>query len=287
MPTWGMRYLCLFLLLNLAWAAPSRPFRLATWNLHNYFDAVDDRYADQVLSPAEVERRTQQLALALSQVDADVLAVQEVEKLSLLQQLARASGYRYALLVEGNDQARGIDVGLLSRQKPAGFRSHKNDSLPYVEGNRRDVRFSRDCLEVHLGPPVPMVVLVNHLKSKVGRGKSSELKRRAQALRIEQIVHELRRQAPSRPLAVVGDFNDDLDAWTLEPLRRAPLVDSFQSLPMEQRYTLKHRGQGVVIDHILLTPDLANRVLPGSPKIGRLGLFHDCSDHSPAWLDLR
>lgn len=282
-----MRMFLLLLVTQLAWAAPPRPLRLASWNLHNYFDAIDDRYADQVPTAAEVERRTQQLALALRQIDADVIAVQEVEKRSLLEQLARASGYRYALLVEGNDQARGIDVGLLSRIPPTGYRSHKDDPLPYVEGNRKDVRFSRDCLEVHFGPPHPMGVLVNHFKSKAGRGKSSDTKRRAQAQRVADLVKELRRRNPNQPLAVLGDLNDDLDSWALEPLTRPPLVDPFRALPLQQRYTLKHRGKGVALDHILLTPDLAARVVPGSPKVGRLGLFHDCSDHWPLWLDLR
>ena len=287
MTGWGMRYFFFCLLFSFAWAAQGVPFRLATWNAHNYFDAIDDRYADQVPGAPEVERKTQQLALALRQINADAIALQEVEKRALLEQLAQASGYRYALLVEGNDQVRGIYVALLSRHKPVGFRSHKNDALPYVEGNRRDVRFSRDCLEVHLGPPLPMVILVNHLKSKVGRGKSSELKRRAQALRLQEVVLELRRSQPSRPVAVVGDMNDDPDSWPLEPLTRPPLVDPFRALPLQQRYTLKHRGKGVALDHILLTPDLAARVVPGSPKVGRLGLFHDCSDHWPLWLDLR
>lgn len=282
-----MRMLLLLLLAQLAWAVPPRALRLASWNVHNYFDAIDDRYADQVPAAAEVERRTQQLALALGQIDADVIALQEVEKRSLLEQLARASGYRYALLVEGNDHVRGIDVGLLSRIPPSGYRSHKDDPLPYVEGNRKDVRFSRDCLEVHFGPPHSLAVLVNHFKSKAGRGKGSDTKRRAQAQRVADLVKELRRRDPNRPLAVLGDLNDELDSWPLEPLTRPPLVDPFRALPLNQRYTLKHRGRGVALDHILLTPDLAARVVPGSPKVGRLGLFHDCSDHWPLWLDLR
>lgn len=263
-------------------AAPLPSVRLASWNVHNYFDERDDPYQDEVCSSLEVELRTQDLARALGELNADVLALQEVENRRLLERLARASGYRYAVLVEGNDNVRGIDVGLLSRKPVVGYRTHRGDTLPYVEGTRRGSRFSRDCLEVHLQLPQPLVVLVNHFKSQVGRSKSSDKKRRAQAMGVVQIVREVQRFYPGKPLAVMGDLNESLDAWSLEPLTGAGLQDPFLHLSPEQRYTHIHRKQKESLDHILLRGPL--KALAGGVRHEEI--FAQCSDHYPIWIDL-
>ncbi|MBT9585782.1 endonuclease/exonuclease/phosphatase family protein [bacterium] len=271
-------------LMMVAWADPQR-IRLATWNVHNLFDAIDDRYDDLVPKPEQVEKKLEDLSLALGRIGADIIALQEVENLSILQRLARSSGYRYAILVEGNDAQRGIDVALLSKLKVRGYASHKNDRLPYVEGASLDTKFSRDCLEVHLATPVPMVLLVNHFKSKVGKGKSSDAKRRAQALRVAQMVKNVGRHYPGCAVVVLGDLNDCLESWPLEPLARSGLTDPFARLAPEQRYTHKHRGQGIALDQILIHPRLQARVLANSPEVGNDKVYRRCSDHRPMWLD--
>lgn len=230
-----------------SWAEAPR-WRLCTWNLHNFFDSIDDKYGDQVPKPDQVEKKLSSLSGALDTIGADVVAVQEVEKQALLERLAQRTGYRYAILVPGNDSVRGINVGLLSKVKVKGYASHRNDRLPYVEGAPLDTKFSRDCLEVHLLTPEPVIVLVNHFKSKVGKGKRSDSKRRAQAMRVCRIVADLEAAYPGRALAVVGDMNDSLDSWPLEPLSRSGLYDPFVNLSLDLRYTLKHRGQPAALD---------------------------------------
>lgn len=260
-------------------------WRLCTWNLHNFFDSVDDRYADTVPRQELVDKKVSDLAAALEKIGADVVAVQEVEKRVLLERLARRAGYRYAILVPGNDSARGINVGMLSKLKVRGYASHRADRLPYVEGAALDTKFSRDCLEVHLLTPEPVILLVNHFKSKVGKGKSSDSKRRAQAMRVVEIVADLEKAYPGRALAVVGDLNDSLASWPLEPLAHASLFDPFLKLAPEQRYTLKHRGQLEAIDQILINRKLSRSWLRDSSQVGHDKLFKRCSDHFPMWLD--
>lgn len=271
---------------QLPWAE-SQAVRLASWNVYNLFDDVDDPYADKVLSTQEMKRKLQGLSACLGKIKADVIGLQEVEKHSLAQQLAQSAGYRYAILVEGNDTQRGIDVCLLSKIPVKGYRSHKDDRLPYVEGASRDGRFSRDCLEVHLDTARPTAILVNHLKSKVGKGRSSDSKRRAQALRLVQIVQEMEKKNPALGIALLGDLNDGLESWTLEPLARSSLHDPFSHLAPDQRYTIKHRGRPYAIDHILLNARLRPHLVPGSAKVGRDPDFRKQSDHSPLWLDLK
>jgi endonuclease/exonuclease/phosphatase family metal-dependent hydrolase len=259
--------------------------RLATWNVHNLFDAIDNRNDDLVPSQKQVDKKLANLSLALNRMEADVLALQEVENLSILQRLARSSGYRYAILVEGNDTRRGIDVALLSKLKVAGYASHKRDRLPYVEGAGLDTQFSRDCLEVHLATPDPLVLLVNHFKSKVGKGKSSDAKRRSQALRVAQMVQDIGQRYPASAVVVLGDLNDCMESWPLEPLARSGLLDPFARLTPEQRHTHKYRGQGTALDQILIDRRLQSRLRAGSPEVGNHKEFRRCSDHRPMWLD--
>jgi len=274
------------LLLSLAPWAEIQPVRLASWNVYNLFDDIDDPYADKVVSTDEMKRKLQGLSACLGKIQADVIGLQEVEKHSLAQQLARSAGYRYAILVEGNDTQRGIDVCLLSKIAVKGYRSHKDDRLPYVEGASRDGRFSRDCLEVHLDTSKPTALLVNHFKSKAGKGRGSDSKRRAQALRTVQIVREMEKKSPGLGIAVLGDLNDGLESWTLEPLARSSLQDPFAHMAPAQRYTIKHRGRGYAIDHILLNPTLKKSLMPGTARVGRDPDFRKQSDHSPVWVDL-
>lgn len=267
-----------------SWAEAPR-WRLCTWNLHNFFDSIDDKYGDQVHEPTRVEKKITDLTAALNTIGADVVAVQEVEKRVLLERLAQRAGYRYAILIPGNDHARGINVGLLSKIKVRGYASHRNDRLPYVEGAPLDAKFSRDCLEVHLLTPEPVILLVNHFKSKVGKGKSSDSKRRAQAMRVTKIVSDLELAYPGRPLAVVGDMNDSLESWPLQPLAQSGLYDPFIHLSPDQRYTLKHRGQPAALDQILINRSLSRHWLRASSQVGHDKFFKRCSDHYPMWLD--
>ncbi|MBI3927545.1 MAG: endonuclease/exonuclease/phosphatase family protein [Armatimonadetes bacterium] len=267
---------------------PGSGLRLATWNVHNFFDETDDPYADEVPSPSAVEAKMDALASVLRRLDADVLGLQEVEKRDLLQRLIdtrlKELGYGYFVLEEGNDQARGIDVALVSRVPLKRVLSHKNLVLPRVAGTPQGYRFSRDCLEVHLGGELPMVVMVNHFKASGGRGteRGSDAKRRAQALGVAQLLSD---QEGAR-VAVLGDFNDAYDSWSLEPLRER-LLDPLGHLSLEQGYTLRYRGRPMILDHILINEALAPCVDRKSSGVYRSAEVRAASDHFPVYLELR
>lgn len=252
--------------------------RLATWNLHNLFDEVDDSYADKVPTHALVEKKLDLQAQVLNAMQADVMVVEEVENIGILQRLAqRVPGVTTAVLCEGNDKMRGIDVGFLSRVPVKGYRTHKRMVL--ADGGH----FSRDCLEVHLGSG--LIVLANHFKSKLG-GRETDARRRAQAQGVVAIAAGLEKSLPGAGLAVIGDLNDGPHSWPLEPLRLYGLADCFGPLTMEQRYTLVYHGQLSIIDHILLNATLRRRYVEGSAKVWRLQQVEKASDHFPISLDL-
>lgn len=91
---------------------------LATFNLHDLFDTVNDPATDdRVLRFPEYVRRSQKIALAIHEVlgEPDLLAIQEVENAAVIEDLLTLgviqADYR-VLLVEGPD-LRGQDVALL------------------------------------------------------------------------------------------------------------------------------------------------------------------------------
>lgn len=252
---------------------PVRRLRLLTWNVHNLFDAVDDPYEDDVLTPAEVDAKIARLARVLDDADADLVALQEIEKATLLQRLAARAGYSQMIFEEGNDTARGIDVAFMARVPVDGYASHAGDRLPDVLGAPPDYRFSRDCLEVHVEP---LVILVNHFKSQATGGRESDAKRRAQAERVEQIA------AAHRYVAVVGDLNAPPESWSLEPLLGGELVDPFRGRPLAERATYARRNRSAVLDYILVSPSVrvaGARVLTGAE-------IEAASDHRPVLAEL-
>ncbi len=259
-----------------------RRVRLVTWNLHDFFDAVDDPYDDEVPTSREVDRKTEALAAVIRSLDADLVAVQEVENGPLLQDLASRTGHGQVVLQEGNDTQRGIDVGFLSRLPLIGFASHAGDRLPPTAGVASTYRYSRDCLEVHVAVPGRLVVLVNHLKSQVSGGTVSEARRLAQSRGVRTLVESLGQS----PVAVVGDLNADPDSESLAPLLRGPLLDVLAGLPRQRRATFEKGAFSSSLDYILLNPTLAPRMVPGSARVEDGPSVRAASDHRPVVVDL-
>lgn len=225
--------------------------RVAAWNVHN------------LLHGPKEQQKVAEVARGVTALEADVVALEEVEDLALLEQVAALADYPIALLVEGRDP-RGIDVALLSRRPLKGYRTHREEKV-----------FSRDCLEVHLDGPFPAVLLCNHFKSRLRQGHRADLRRREQAERVLELARELEDQ----PVAVLGDLNDEPDSWALEPLFGG-LQDGLAGVA--DRTTFTHRGRPQALDHILLNRQLAPHLV--SARVLR-GAEFVTSDHFPVVVE--
>ena len=157
-------------------------------------------------------------ARVILDVRADVLGVIEAESRHALKRFTEGGLrglYRHIMVVDGNDE-RGIDVGVMSTEDYPliAQRTHVDDA------DERGRVFSRDCPEYHIrlpGQTVPLVVLVNHLKSKGYGGKvASDATRRRQAARVAEIY----REQASPFVVVLGDLNDTPESEPLAPLLR-------------------------------------------------------------------
>jgi len=252
-------------------------------------------------------------AMVIRDVGADVLGVVEAESRSLLAMfsaamLTKVGGvpYEVVMLVDGNDP-RGIEVGLMCRPEypVVGLRSHVYDT------DAEGVVFSRDCCEYHLRTPAgePMVVLVNHLKSK-GYGSPTDpigdRRRARQAVRIGEIYRELIASGVPN-VAVVGDLNDHPGSDCLAPLLADTNLRDISEHPRFEAGprlgTFRGGNLKDKIDYILLSPALFARATGGG--IFRQGVYrgprvrnpwevyptltapvHEASDHAAIYADL-
>ena len=259
-------------------------------------------------------------ARVIRDVDADVLALIEVESRPVLKQfhelmvkkLKFQQQYRHLMVIDGNDD-RGIDVGLATRDGyPIGPMSSHVDDLDCAGFPI----FSRDCPEYVVTTPsdAKLVVLPNHFKSKYGgNDRSSREKRLAQSRAVAQYYNSLIENGMEN-VVVLGDLNDTPDSDELKPLlcgttlRDVSEHDSFTHF--EFRANNGHKGIGthglgndnLKIDYLLLSPALFANVTSGG--IFRKGMWPGtrpprwtvytelkkrhlaASDHHVIWADL-
>lgn len=307
-----------------AQVAPA-PLTVATYNLENLFDPVDDPGKDDAAVtpsptqyPVDLERRATSIGRYLGAPD--ILGVQEVEKIEVLQDLLAQPelvpfAYR-AVLVEGAD-GRGIDVGLLYRSDRVSLRSAEArpvcSDLPATEtqgapcmlpgGTQGALLFARPPLVVKLETIAPaperLTVVVNHFKAQDGQDSTDERVRQAMAAHVLAIADELRANEPDTSLIVMGDLNDFEDSPTLLTLTGGGRLVNPMSLGAAERpYTYIFQGLSQTLDHILVDTALAPRVLECAPvhinvdfgdagPDAPLAASPRTSDHDPVRLTLR
>jgi endonuclease/exonuclease/phosphatase family metal-dependent hydrolase len=255
-----------------------RRLRLATYNVENLFDNHDEpNRPDEETSPKS-DAELAVLARTIDALDADVLALQEVENAAIAVALngRLARPFAFVEVLPGND-VRGIHCALLSRVALRRALGHRFWPL---EGGRR---FARDLAVFELQPSEGTSLLVApvHLKSK----RTSEdgdpqgaLWREAEARAIVAIRDDLRRLGLTTPLVVAGDLNDLPDSKPLAILGER-LTDATSLVPEAERWSYVFEGRKQQIDYVLHESGLEPR---------RAFFVHDAesaSDHAPLAVD--
>lgn len=262
---------------------------------------ADGWQTDQTLFEAFDTERRQLTGAAIHAIDADILALQEIESLDTLKHFNRkfleTMGYRYPMLIDGND-SRGIDVALLSRFPFTYLQTHQFDAPP----DRPDAPiFSRDCLEVGLALPTgsELVVFVNHFKCITGDRLGTTARRRAQAEQVARIVEARFPDPAAADFLILGDLNDYMPSPGLAPLLEKPWLENVVSrLPERERWTHHYAfaDEYRQLDYILPSRRLADANPDSVPFIERRGLaqraaratvrrFHGVGDDRPKASD--
>ena len=278
-------------------------FTATTWNVENLFRP------GAVAPAADVERYDRKLALlaaTIARVDPDVIALQEVGGLEPLHDLqTRLTAYPHAQVSAFPDD-RGIRVAFLSKHAIV---AHE-DIVDFPPGpalaiNGFDAaarvtpltRMGRGALRVRVaaaGVAIDLIAL--HLKSKLltfprpGGGSAFEprdeneraqvagialMRRSAEAVTVRIRASVLLVGDTSRPMIVLGDFNDvpeaqtsllftgpsgsELDTPGFARPDRGDDVRLFNIAPAiaaERRFSRKHRGRGELLDQIFASEEL-------------------------------
>ena len=267
-----MRYLVLLLLPLLL---ISKPFKVATYNVENLFDAQfqGTEYEEYIPGKHNWNRRMVEIKLnhtaeVICDIDADILGLQEIENEAIFKRLQTrlqkvGCGYAYSAIT--HKKGASIQVALLSRYPVVNTKEIQVSYAPRV----------RNILEVRMKVQgQDLSVFVNHWKSKAYKGYESKRIAYAKALQAR-----LARLSPDREYILLGDFNSDYNAYlTLEEkhndthgktgfstILQTKLEESeilhakatkhytlWKELPVEQRWSQKFYGKLSTPDQIVL-----------------------------------
>lgn len=257
---------------------PSGSVRLATYNVENLFDDVDDpaltgKYEDKDLAKPELELRG--AAAAIRALDADVLAVEEVESIDALRWFRdhwlKDLGYEYIASVDAGDE-RGIEQGVLSRFPITGIKNWPGLALEGVHPEKAPDAEAGSSLKLHRSPLKVEVVLggegatsqvltlfVVHHKS----GAKSAYWREAEAKKVVELVHAEEAASPGRAIAILGDFNATPEQASVKTYLTGGFIDVFGDRVQGDPAWITHES-GRTIDLILGNRALVEHIASGS-----------------------
>jgi uncharacterized repeat protein (TIGR01451 family) len=265
-------------------AAAGNEFTVASINLRRFFDTVDDPEDDVVMSPAGYATRLVKTSIAIRDHlrSPDIIAVQEVEKLAILNDLAARivtdGGPQYgAYLVEGIDP-EGLDVGVLVKTDlvlggvsrvsavtateihASALWTDPADNAPKPLYDRRPLQIDAtvnrtSTVSVQIRVIITDFAGLDGIDSNVPAGLSTvgarvRSRRQQQAAQLATYIQTQRNLSPFLPVVVIGSFNafemNDGFVDVVNTTAGAPPPDNQTVVP----------GDGVD----LVTPDLVNLV---------------------------
>lgn len=254
----------------------------------------------------------------INAMNADVLAVQEVEHIEILKQFNRdqlGGFYSHVALVEGNDP-RLIDVGVLSKLPIGAITSHQTAIHP---GDPNERVFGRDLLQVEIlkqnGDRLFNLYnthmkshFVPHDQDPVEGKNRANARRKRQAEMTAQIMS--RQERKGAPFILLGDMNDPPTSEFLAPMLTVdgdPMTNGLANAeetrpakaetpgqgdgPQTKQWTHRFNPPGdtpphyELFDQIWLSKGLAPK-LQSAMIDRRTKHGGDGSDHDPAWVVL-
>ena len=300
----------------------AQSFRVACWNVENYFDIYNDSLTnDDSFTPQGDHRWTAYrfahkrnsiyktiVALAGDSFNyPSIIGLAEVENAHVLRELCfntplRRIGYNY--IHYDSPDLRGIDCALL--YLPSRFEPIYSQRIDVSDSTRNF--YTRDILLVAglMDRTDTCYCLVNHFPSKLGGGEA-DLNRVKVAQKLKYILDTIQFHHPTAVILAMGDFNADPTEEVFtnvfqfkEGLNSNGFYDLVSSIPIGQG-TYKYHDTWSCIDHIIsnrlvpihiFSPDfllLPDKKYLGN-KINRTYIYiryqGGISDHLPIYIDL-
>lgn len=272
---------------------PGAEITIGTYNILNLFDEFDDPYYLDENTRTKPREQLERLAKTIHTVNADVLALQEVENRAYLERFVEVfladMGYQHVVLFEGND-SRGIDVALLSRVPVGVTRSNRHRAFAGADG--KPMIFERDLLQVELVPEgAPRFEMwVVHLKSNYEGREYAEPIRKAEAAEVRRQLDARLAADPKARVVLCGDFNDTPDSATLSTVvgsGAGAMRTFYADLSADNRVTYNQPPHLTMIDFLLATPAMAESFVPGSYRVLPGTIESSGSDHNPVFAKVK
>ncbi|MBC7643922.1 MAG: endonuclease/exonuclease/phosphatase family protein [Thermoleophilia bacterium] len=261
------------------------PLTVATFNVENFFTPGENKQARVPVTQLQYDTKLKKLELAITKElhSPDVVALEEVGNQTALDDLLSKTdlgkfGYK-AVMLPTNDK-RGINVAVMYNANRVTLDGARQANTPTPTkvvhdnaGGSLDpgmlfarppliVDFSmRGAAQAHEGVQ-QLELIVNHFVAKLG-GPKSDPRRTAQGAWIGGLIDASRAANPTRGVIALGDFNSDYGedsykAMTTTEGGSSRVEDTpVLALKPAERYTYKYNGSPDMLDHMLVTGDLA------------------------------
>jgi endonuclease/exonuclease/phosphatase family metal-dependent hydrolase len=253
--------------------------RFAAWNVENFFDDKDDAALSGQFDDKDATKsvaHVQALAENIKRLDADIIALQEIENRDMLvafrDQYLSGLGYDFVSSIDAGD-SRGIENAVLSRFPLSGEQVWVNAPLEgvHIEEEPREgirvgdpITLRRSPLRVTVTIPAEkaggekaydVTLFVVHHKS----GRQFDYWREAEAAKVTSLAKAEIAGGNSRVI-VLGDFNALPRAASVQTYITGGLVDVLGDQDTSKPQWITHES-GRAIDHILATPDFEKDVV--------------------------
>ncbi|MFD9628213.1 endonuclease [Peribacillus muralis] len=141
-----------------------------------------------------------------------------------------------------------------------------------------------------------VVVVANHFNSKggdqplFGKNQPPVLSSETQRLKIASIVNgfvsDIKSQDDKANIVLLGDFNDYEFSAPLKTLKGKDLTNMIEKVPFEKRYSYTYQGNSQVLDHILVSNNMAAATKVDIVHINSsfMEVHGRASDHDPVLI---
>ncbi len=278
-------------------------FRVMTYNVEHFVDEFDDPYIDNpeendpfTTSEEKILLFTDLLRLA----DADVVALQEFEKVGFAMRLAAEEfpdlGYRFITGVESPTWHQNMVV--LSRF-PLGVQYDFSPAVTPVEGSFVDGRQDSQSINVNTRLfAVDVFVTQDHyftlfnLHFKAGQRLRDDGYRLGQAMLVRAMAQRFLSERPDANLLIAGDLNATPGSPVMQRLQAESLGVALFADPLEGDNLPTHSSLQPTrrIDYILPNPNMMPEYVEGSYTVfmpfdpEKMAII---SDHRPVYADFR
>ncbi len=216
---------------------------------------------------------------------------------------------------DGGKPTGNIRVGYLYNPERVDFNEYtsegidlKTNAVEYKDG-KLSTNPGRVSPEIYKGTRKPLaaqfefngetvVILNNHLNSKLGDVpeygqqqppvKGSEAQRVKLATEQNRFVKEIKADNPDENVIVLGDMNDFEFSAPLQALKGDELTNMIEKLPAERRYSYVYNGMSQVLDHALVSNNIAEKTQIDVMNVNAdyTDMHGRASDHNPVLVQV-